>query len=68
VAIDCEMDQCENKSVVCKVSVVDEEGGIILDTLVNPEEPITRSLFQIHGVRREWLNDAPTLTKVREHL
>jgi DNA polymerase III epsilon subunit-like protein len=50
------------------VSVVDEEGGIILDTLVNPEEPITRSLFQIHGVRREWLNDAPTLTKVREHL
>lgn len=62
------MDQCDNKSVVCKVSVVDDQGGILLDTLVNPEEPITRSLACIHGVRKEWLDDAPKLSQVREHL
>ena len=68
MAIDCEMDQCDNKSVVCKVSAVDEQGGILLDTLVNPEEPITRSLACIHGVKKEWLEDAPRLSQVREHL
>ena len=45
VAIDCEMDQSECTSVVCKVSVIDENGGILLDTLVNPEAPITRSIY-----------------------
>ena len=68
VAIDCEMDQSECTSVVCKISVVDENGGILLDTLVNPEAPITRSLYPIHGVRMSWLSDAPTASQVRQHL
>ena len=62
------MDQSDCTSVVCKASVIDENGAIILDTLVNPEMEITRSLYRIHGVRRSWLSDAPTITKVREHL
>ena len=62
------MDQCDNSSVVCKISVVDEQGCIILDTLVNPEAEITRSMHMIHGVHRSWLSDAPTITQVREHL
>lgn len=62
------MEQSDNTSVVCKASVVDENGGIILDTLVNPEAPITRSLYMIHGVRASWLSDAPTVTQVRDHL
>lgn len=68
VAIDCEMDQSDCTSVVCKVSVVDENGGLILDTLVNPEAVITRSMVRLHGVRMSWLSDAPTVTQVRQHL
>ena len=53
---------------MCKVSVVDENGRILLDTLVNPEVQITRSLERLHGIKKQWLNDAPTVTSVREHL
>ena len=62
------MDQSDCTSVVCKVSVVDENGGLILDTLVNPEAVITRSMVRLHGVRMSWLSDAPTVTQVRQHL
>ena len=62
------MDQSHCTSVVCKVSVVNESGHILLDTLVNPEAEITRSLYLIHGVKQRWLTDAPTITQVRQHL
>lgn len=68
VAIDCEMDQSDTTNAVCKISVVDEEGRLILDTLVNPEMPITRSLHRLHGVKTSWLSDAPTISAVRQHL
>lgn len=37
VAMDCEMDQVNDSNVVVKVSIVDESGRILLDTLVNPD-------------------------------
>ena len=40
---------------VIKVTIVDEDGRIILDTLVNPECDIVRSIARIHGIRRKWL-------------
>ena len=51
VAMDCEMDQHYNTSAVCKVSIVDENGRIIVDTLVNSEVEITFSVYRIHGIR-----------------
>ena len=62
------MDIANFASVVCKVSIVDEQGRIVLDTLVNPETAIDRSLYQIHGIKQRWLNDAPGISQVREHL
>lgn len=64
MAVDCEMDQSDHKNYVCKVTLVDESGAILLDTLVNPEVPITYSLYAIHGIRSEWLQTAPTLKEV----
>jgi len=61
------MDQANDSNVVCKVSIVDEEGRILLDTLINPEQEITRSLCDLHGIQKEWLKDAPTLTEVRAY-
>ena len=62
------MDQSENSHAVCKVSVVDEDGRLIHDTLVNPEATITRSMYRLHGVKMSWLSDAPTVSQVRQHL
>ena len=51
-AIDCEMDKSKENSVVIKVSLVNEYGQIIIDTLVNPEQEITESLAEIHGIKQ----------------
>lgn len=41
---------------------------MLLDTLVNPQTMITHSCEQIHGISPLWLEDAPTLREVREHV
>ena len=50
-AIDCEMDESHGESVVIKVTLVNEYGHILIDTLVNPEQEITKSLYEIHGIQ-----------------
>jgi DNA polymerase III epsilon subunit-like protein len=62
VAVDCEMDRSLDSNVLVKITVVDDAGRLILDTLVNPGVPITQSCFQIHGIRPEWLVDAPLVS------
>jgi DNA polymerase III epsilon subunit-like protein len=68
VAVDCEMSQSLTDSVPIKITVVDEKGLLLLDTLVNPLAVITASCEKIHGISPEWLHDAPTLREVKEHL
>lgn len=66
-------------NVVVKVSLVNENGHIVLDTLVRPDvegqeekkvEDIEgyRSMWPIHGIRKSWLEDAPTFESVRHHI
>ena len=62
VAVDCEMDRSLDSNALVKITVVDDAGRLILDTLVNPGVPITQSCFQIHGIRPEWLVDAPLVS------
>ena len=64
VAIDGEFDQAEKVNVLSKITLVDEEGLILLDTLVNSGREITYSCENIHGIKKEWLQNAPTLEKV----
>ena len=68
IAIDGEFDQADKRNVLCKLSLVDDEGRILLDTLVNPGVPIDYSCVKIHGVRSEWLADAPSVEDVRNLL
>ena len=55
VAIDGEFDQSDGKNILTKITIVDEEGLILLDTLVNPGTKITYSCERIHGIKKEWL-------------
>ena len=88
LAIDCEMDQIrttENGMVICgtnipcKVSIVNAEGIVVLDTLIKPsyhgvdiaditQVPGYKCLDSIHGINPEWLVDAPSFSDVREHI
>ena len=60
------MDKSEENSVVIKVSLVNEFGQILIDTLVKPEQEITESLAEIHGITKDQytLESTPTLSEV----
>ena len=85
MAIDCEMDHVrpewmvgQGSNIPCKVSIVNQEGFVVLDTLIkpffegqdiNPEEHKNyHSLEKLHGIKTKWLSDAPTFTAVRDHI
>jgi len=70
---------CQGQNIPVKVTVVNEDGLIVLDTLIRPcidgidqidvdAIPNYRSLSQIHGIKKAWLRDAPSLESVREHI
>jgi len=52
VAIDGEFDQggVDRKNVLVKITLVDEEGLILLDTLVKPNDDISYSCVRIHKI------------------
>lgn len=67
------------QNIPIKASVVDERGLLVLDTLIRPcvngqnfdsaeDVPGYRSLKMIHGIKSDWLRDAPTLAEVRDHI
>lgn len=67
-------------NVPVKITVVNESGLIVLDTLIRPtidgvddKTDLTtvqnyKSQETIHGIKRKWLNDAPSLESVRDHI
>ena len=65
VAIDGEFEQTDGKNVLAKVTLVDEEGLILLDTLVDPGTQITYSCERIHGINSAWLKGAPSIQSVQ---
>ena len=61
VAIDGKFEQSNCQNVLAKITLVDEEGLILLDTLVDPGTQITYSSEHIHGINSKWLVGAPTI-------
>ena len=55
MAIDGEFDQHDKRNVLVKITLVDDCGRILLDTLVDPQVTIDYSCERIHGIKKEWL-------------
>lgn len=69
LAIDCEMNEGVDLNPACKVTIVNEKGELVIDTLIKQEEHVTkRSLEEIHGIPQEELDDAPLFSDVRDHI
>lgn len=54
-AIDCEMCKSYDKAVLTRVTVVAEDGNVIIDELVKPDVPITDYVTQFSGITFETL-------------
>lgn len=59
-AIDCEMCKSYDQKVLTRVTVVAENGEVVIDELVKPDVPITDYVTQFSGITAEMLENVNT--------
>lgn len=53
---------------VCEISVISPNGDVLLDTLVNPGQPISPAAQAVHGLRDADVADAPPWAEILPRL
>lgn len=64
VFLDTETTGLDPSAEIVEISVVDQDGKIILDTLVKPTRQIPADAIRIHGITDEMVKNAPTWPEV----
>jgi len=60
VVLDTETTGLGDRDTIIEIAVIDMRGNTIVDTLVNPTQPIPPGATRIHGIKDRDLQDAPT--------
>ena len=71
IALDCEMVGCGEdgtRSVLARVSVVNEDGNVVLDTFVSPGERVVDYRTRVSGVRASDLRGAPPFKEIQRKM
>ena len=71
IALDCEMVGCGEdgkRSVLARVSVVNEDGNVVLDTFVAPGERVVDYRTRVSGVRPSDLQHAPPFKEIQKKM
>lgn len=68
VVLDTETTGLEDDARIVDIAVVTVAGEVLLDTLVNPGEPIPPEATGIHGITDDQVADAPRFTGILEQL
>jgi DNA polymerase III epsilon subunit-like protein len=58
--LDTETTGIERNSEIIEVSVVDDSGNLVYESLVKPSRPIPRDVIRIHGITDQDVKDAPS--------
>ncbi len=54
--------------LIVQIAVIDIEGNVLFDTLINPGTPIPAEATKIHGITDEMVADAPTFASIEPAL
>ncbi|HHG3274306.1 TPA: exonuclease domain-containing protein [Vibrio parahaemolyticus] len=68
IIIDTETTGFGNEAEVIQIGVMDLEGNVLLDTLVQCLGEIPQEAIEVHGITKDMLADAPVWAEVHEQL
>ncbi|XP_023945965.2 RNA exonuclease 4 [Bicyclus anynana] len=65
-AIDCEMVGSGNRSILARVSIVNENGTVVIDEYVKPTSQVTDYRTCVSGIKRQRLANGSDFSKVQK--
>lgn len=68
IILDTETTGLEDDARIVDIAAITVAGDILVDTLVNPDEPIPPDATDIHGITDEQVADAPRFAKILARL
>ncbi|KAI7870967.1 hypothetical protein BDF14DRAFT_1766826 [Spinellus fusiger] len=69
IAVDCEMVLTASGSALARVTLIDEDGTVLLDEVVKPDEPVMDYLTHYSGITPEILANAHcSFTRAQKHI
>ena len=67
VYLDLETTGLKNPGIV-QIGLIDHDGNILIDSLVNPEKPVEAKAYRVHGISNEKVKGAPTFQDIYPQL
>ncbi|KAI8340320.1 hypothetical protein BC941DRAFT_348984 [Chlamydoabsidia padenii] len=69
IAVDCEMVLTKSGSSLARVSLIDEDGEVLLDEYVLPDEPILDYLTEYSGITKKIMDETTcSLRRAQKHI
>lgn len=53
---------------IIEIAIVDDEGQVLIDTLVNPEMSISKEARAIHGITQKMVKRAPVFSEIEQEI
>ena len=51
-----------------EIAIVDNDGLVLIDTIVNPNVPISEDALKVHGISQEMVKDQPTFSEIKNQI
>lgn len=64
VILDTETTGLESDDEIVEISIIDDQGNVLIDTRVRPKKPIPSIATDIHGIRDDMVTNAPSWNEV----
>ena len=62
--LDTETTGLDGNAEIVEISIIDQSGNVVLDTLIKPVNPIPADVTAIHGITNEMVANAPSWSAV----
>ena len=66
--LDTETTGLDDSAEIVEISIIDQNGSVVLDTLVKPLNPIPAEVTAIHGITNDMVANAPTWASIHDRV